>query len=72
VGRYVQDVDTDGPGNVTDDRWDVNTGTRCVPSRQCVYVPARSSLTCPGCDDCRIVEECRVQDGQDVEPRCLV
>ena len=29
-GRYVQDVGTDGPGSVTDVRWDVNTGTRCV------------------------------------------
>ena len=35
-GRYVQDVDTDGPGSVTDVRWDVNTGTRCVQSWQCV------------------------------------
>ena len=41
-GRYVQDVDIDGPGSVTDVRWDVNTGTRCVPSRQCVCDTPRS------------------------------
>jgi hypothetical protein len=60
-GRYVQDVDTDGPGSVTDVRWDVNTGnTLCPKSAVCVYVALRLDLSCSGYSPLRIIEECRV------------
>lgn len=45
--RYVQDVDKPVPGSVTDVRWEVNTGTLCVPkSAVCVSVVPISSQSC--------------------------